>query len=260
MAISEETGKGAYASWELWSRPFNWLWLSSRLDTSWSDTSSRKWTYGQRIDLDWSIIGVTDTDYVGDDSVDISHNLISLEIPSALAREDNESVLVSFRNKTKEVINASHLATILELDFSEHNADDKTVSYEERQFILRMEEGFHLLSDGHYEMPLPFKTSAHNLPDNKSLALNRPSRETPVDGTSVSKGLLCFHAGSDIEGPCRKDQRFWNVEYRGHTWYIPHHGLYHSKQTVKIRVVFDCSAKFKVHSEVGIKVSQYKLK
>ena len=25
-------------------------------------------------------------------------------------------------------------------------------------------------------------------------------------------------------------------------WYLPHHGIYHSKKPDKIRVVFDCSA------------------
>ena len=27
-------------------------------------------------------------------------------------------------------------------------------------------------------------------------------------------------------------------------WYLPHHGVYHPKKPGKIRVVFDCSAKF----------------
>ena len=30
----------------------------------------------------------------------------------------------------------------------------------------------------------------------------------------------------------------------GDTWYIPHHGVYHPHKPGKIRVVFDCSAKF----------------
>jgi len=30
----------------------------------------------------------------------------------------------------------------------------------------------------------------------------------------------------------------------GQVWYIPHHGIYHTKKPNKIRVVFDCSAKF----------------
>ncbi|XP_046542848.1 uncharacterized protein LOC124253172 [Haliotis rubra] len=30
----------------------------------------------------------------------------------------------------------------------------------------------------------------------------------------------------------------------GHIWYLPHHGVYHPRKPNKIRVVFDCSAKF----------------
>jgi hypothetical protein len=30
----------------------------------------------------------------------------------------------------------------------------------------------------------------------------------------------------------------------GKVWYIPHHGIYHAKKAKKIRVVFNCSAKF----------------
>ena len=35
-----------------------------------------------------------------------------------------------------------------------------------------------------------------------------------------------------------------NTASKDVTWYIPHHGVYHSKKPDKIRVVFDCSAKF----------------
>ena len=31
----------------------------------------------------------------------------------------------------------------------------------------------------------------------------------------------------------------------GKTWFIPHHGVYHKDKPGKIRIVFDCSAKFK---------------
>ena len=31
----------------------------------------------------------------------------------------------------------------------------------------------------------------------------------------------------------------------GRTWYIPQHGVYHPSKPGKIKVVFDCSAKFK---------------
>lgn len=30
----------------------------------------------------------------------------------------------------------------------------------------------------------------------------------------------------------------------GEAWYLPHHGVYHSKKPEKLHVVFDCSAKY----------------
>ena len=33
--------------------------------------------------------------------------------------------------------------------------------------------------------------------------------------------------------------------YEGKTWFIPHHGVYHPHKPGKVRVVFDCSAKYK---------------
>ena len=34
------------------------------------------------------------------------------------------------------------------------------------------------------------------------------------------------------------------ANYQGKTWFIPHHGVYHSSKPGKIRVVFDCSAEY----------------
>lgn len=34
----------------------------------------------------------------------------------------------------------------------------------------------------------------------------------------------------------------------GKVWYIPHHGVFHPKKPEKLRVVYDCSAKFKGES------------
>lgn len=32
-------------------------------------------------------------------------------------------------------------------------------------------------------------------------------------------------------------------------WYFPHHGVYHSQKPWKIRVVFDCSARYQESSQ-----------
>lgn len=40
-------------------------------------------------------------------------------------------------------------------------------------------------------------------------------------------------------------ERTENEPGPGNVWYIPHQGVYHSRKPNKIRVVFDCSAKYK---------------
>lgn len=35
------------------------------------------------------------------------------------------------------------------------------------------------------------------------------------------------------------------VAEEGKAWYLPHHGVYHAKKPDSIRVVFDCSARFR---------------
>lgn len=36
-----------------------------------------------------------------------------------------------------------------------------------------------------------------------------------------------------------------STSFEGQTeWYLPHHGIYHPRQLDKLRVIFDCSAKF----------------
>ncbi len=48
----------------------------------------------------------------------------------------------------------------------------------------------------------------------------------------LSKGYACEVPKSELGGRS------------GHVWYLPHHGVYHPRKPNKIRVVFDCSAKF----------------
>ena len=48
----------------------------------------------------------------------------------------------------------------------------------------------------------------------------------------LSKGYAC-KVSPDQKSPTK-----------GTTWYILHHGVYHPRKPGKIRVVFDCSAKF----------------
>lgn len=98
--------------------------------------------------------------------------------------------------------------------------------------------------DGHYQMPLPFKSSSlPSLANNKRVATIRlqhlerklksnkkyHTEYTAFMEETISKGE------AELAPPAGEDET---------VWYIPHHGVYHSKKPDKLRVVFDCSAKF----------------
>ena len=107
-----------------------------------------------------------------------------------------------------------------------------------------LSEGIHKVGNT-YEMPLPFKENNSKQPNNKSLAtkrLNQLKVRLQRDGNYrndyndfmnevIRKGFA--EEVPDAELHATK------------AYYIPHHGVYNpNKQQKKIRVVFDCSAKF----------------
>ena len=111
------------------------------------------------------------------------------------------------------------------------------------QFLKIMEEGIRKTENGHCEMPLPFKERPL-LPDNSSMAMARLEhlKRKFVKDSKYKEDYIkfmneVFSRGDAEEAPVLAQ----NDRVK---WYIPHHGVYHPKKN-KIRVVFDCSARFK---------------
>ena len=105
-----------------------------------------------------------------------------------------------------------------------------------------------LLKDGHYEIPLPLRDRQYPVSNNRIQAEQRAS--WLKKRLKKNPGLLddCKAFVEDIvaKGYARKvppHQR--ESDYQGKTWFIPHHSVYHPHKPGKIRVVFDCSAKYK---------------
>ncbi|XP_068734645.1 uncharacterized protein [Montipora capricornis] len=131
-------------------------------------------------------------------------------------------------------------------DFVDLLADDtKEMSQDEHRFMENAEKI--QFKEGHYEIPLPFKNHASLIPNNKSHALVRVEwlkrkleRDPKLcdDYQVVMKELL-------DKGYARKVPPDQLNPVEGSAWYIPHHGVYHPHKPGKIRLVFDCSAKFR---------------
>ncbi|XP_066923456.1 uncharacterized protein [Clytia hemisphaerica] len=116
-------------------------------------------------------------------------------------------------------------------------------SQNDKKFMKMMQEESKFV-DGQYVLPLPFRDRNTNVPNNRGQAVKRAiylkKKLTANDKfftdyqafmkTIIDKGYAV---------PCQTEPN------DGKTWYIPHHGVYHPRKPDKIRVVFDCSAKFK---------------
>lgn len=124
--------------------------------------------------------------------------------------------------------------------------DDTTeMSQDERRFMRKVEKI--KFKDGHYEIPLPFKSGVTSIPDKKSQALARNDwmKEKLMKDPKSRQGYKVLMSELVAKGYARKVPHNQAIPEDGKVWYIPHHGVYHPHKPNKIRVVFDCSAQFK---------------
>ncbi|XP_077870546.1 uncharacterized protein LOC144364509, partial [Saccoglossus kowalevskii] len=142
------------------------------------------------------------------------------------------------------------------MDFPERVIDDKKEPFQEdKKFIEKINKTIKH-SDGHYEINLPFRDDTVRLPNNESQAMQRlkaiekKMQRNPkfhMDYKTYMNDLIHKeHAVKIPEEQLYKDG--------GKIWYIPHHGVYHSKKPDKIRIVIDCSAKYQ-----GVSLNDYLL-
>ena len=148
----------------------------------------------------------------------------------------------------KEIVTPQLLLDALALDFNEHNTggigvDGKGFSQEDKLFMKKVEKGTRL-SDGHYEIPLPFRNENVVMPNNKSQVIKRADlqRKKMLKDPNYRKDYTTFMTDVIAKGYAEKVLSHSAEE--GKVWYIPHHGVYHPKKPGKIRVVFDCSSRF----------------
>ena len=97
--------------------------------------------------------------------------------------------------------------------------------------------------DGHYQLPLPFTNNAVVFPNNRAMAeqslgqLKRKFSKNPDFKNEYTSAMTkTFENGYAEKTPD-------NTEKKSITWYIPHHGVIHP-QKKKLRVVFDCAARY----------------
>ena len=141
----------------------------------------------------------------------------------------------------KEIHIEKQLKEMYTHDFPKVHSEKAAMSNEDRKFLKIMDEGITRIN-GHYSLPLPFKAPDTQLPNNKAYALHRLQ--------SVKKKMLKDTSfKEEYTGQIQKliDKGYASPskhQPEGQTWYIPHFGVFHPSKG-KLRVVFDCSARYK---------------
>ena len=120
---------------------------------------------------------------------------------------------------------------------------DRKLSYDDFKFLDIMEKNICVNDDGHFEMPLPFKTTTDPImPNNKEIALKRLNglKIRMKSHEQYKQEYVDFMEGIIDKGYAEKCT---TEPEEGKVWYIPHHGVFHPTKK-KLRVVFDCACEF----------------
>ena len=110
---------------------------------------------------------------------------------------------------------------------------------------LKIMEDSIKLENGHYVIALPWKIYPHQLQNNQTLAeqrlnsLKQRLQREPI----VHKNYTAFM--NDLLGKdYAKKVKFKDQDSSNILWYLPHHPVLNPHKPKKVRVVFDCSAKY----------------
>jgi len=127
------------------------------------------------------------------------------------------------------------------LDFNEENSEERALSNEDKEFLNIMQNGVTLV-DNHYQLPLPFRNPKLTMSNNREQALQRLSsiKKKMQRDSEYRKDYCEFMATILTKNYAVKS----NSSLEGKSWYLPHFGV-RQESKKKLRIVFDCSVKYK---------------
>ncbi|XP_071088920.1 uncharacterized protein [Haliotis cracherodii] len=149
----------------------------------------------------------------------------------------------------KECLTPDTVVKLLEKDFSEQDIGDlpgqRGYSREDKLFMDIVEQNVEFIN-GHYQLPLPFRIPDAYFPNNRQQALSRVKwqRKKMLASETYHRDYTVFINNLLEKGfayPVPDDELSASAD---NVWYLPHHGIYHPRKPEKIRVVFDCSARY----------------
>ncbi|XP_015747596.1 PREDICTED: uncharacterized protein LOC107327368 [Acropora digitifera] len=140
---------------------------------------------------------------------------------------------------------SQHFERFCNLEFNDSADNDLAMSRNDLRALSVMEETAQL-KENHYEIALPWKSDPPRLEDNRPMAEHRLhllKRRLARDSTTHEK-YKCFMEDLIEKGHARPVPRE-EPNPSAARWYLPHHPVYHPQKPGKLRVVFDCAAKWR---------------
>lgn len=132
-----------------------------------------------------------------------------------------------------------------DMEFNEVATDSKLEMSVEDLRALGIMEGSVKLKNGHYEISLPWRNFPVYLPN------NRPEHRLNHLKRRLMKDPILFAKYSDVMGDLMKKdysrevpESFINQPQQP-LWYLPHYPVMNPNKPDKVRVVFDCAAKYR---------------
>ena len=119
------------------------------------------------------------------------------------------------------------------------------MSVEDKRALSVFEDSVQLI-EGHYQISIPWKNKNPNLPNNRSMAERRLGylKKKLEKDPSLKKRYSEFIEDLVERGYAREVPNDIPGTEDGKVWYLPHHNVVHPKKPDKVRVVFDCAAKY----------------
>ncbi|XP_078361599.1 uncharacterized protein LOC144645962 [Oculina patagonica] len=131
------------------------------------------------------------------------------------------------------------------MEFNDSLLDNERALEDRR--ALKIMETTAVLKEGHYEIALPWGCPPPCLPNNKLLAEHRLRllRRRLSRDQDLFQKYSAFIDNLLDKASARMVPDYQLSRPGVATWFLPHHSVFHPKKPGKVRVVFDCAAKYR---------------
>ena len=127
------------------------------------------------------------------------------------------------------------------------NDDEKGMSMNDQRALKIWRDGI-TMDGGHYQLPIPFRQDRPHLPDNRYVAEQRlESLRRKLSKDEYLLGKYKEGMSSLLEKGYAEEAKETSqdkTQDEQDKWYLPHHPVMNPKKPGKVRIVFDCAAKF----------------